>query len=244
MSKNELLSYNCPCCRECLPDEPCPVAVRTLEAVAQGLSADAAGMCEWYCPDKDANFCYWSLLDREAPVDDTKQIARLLGFTRQETDKLLASAICKIKSLGPKSELIRNYSADVQACLPPLTHDIYLQLLDPDAHFDPEDVWEDYHSAGDSLDEFAQAGATPPKRRKETVKHETRGFSGAAPLHHSGKRTQLWGLSPKWGDHVREWAKNGEYKPIVTPKFDLKKFTRTKKNDDKSEAETEDNSDT
>jgi hypothetical protein len=188
-----------------------------MEAVRNGESDEQPGMCPWYCPDAQSNYCVWSLIDREAPVEDTKEIAKLLGLSKKDTDDALASAIQKLKDLGADSNLIRSYLEEVENCSRQLDDSIYLQLMDTNNEdFDPEDVSGDYKST--DLDDFKLAGQAVPSKRREPLRHHTRGTSGAGAIHHSGK-VQLYGLSPKWGKDCGKWAEQGT--PIRMAKWDL-----------------------
>jgi hypothetical protein len=217
--KNWHLSEHCPRGLEAYPAEPCEIAIRSLEAARNGQPDDVPGMCPWYCPDAQSNYCVWSLIDRESPVEDTKEIAKLLGMSKKEVEDSLKSAFQKLKNLGEDSRLIRSYLEEVENCSRQLDDSIYLQLMDADDEFDPEDVSEDYKST--DLDDFKLAGQAVPNKRRETVKHHMRGTSGAGAIHHSGK-VQLYGLSPKWGKDCRKWAEQGT--PIKLAQWDLKRI--------------------
>jgi len=237
---------NCPRHLERLPTEPCPIALRTIDAIANGASEDDPELCPWYVPDVDSCNCFWSLLDREAPVENTKDIARMLGMSKQETEKLLASAIAKLTELGVKSKLVVDWIDTMQECDKPLDDSIYLKLFDTDAYYDPsvddvssdksawnpEDVNEDYRV--DTAD-FKMADRVVPNKRREALKHITRGHVGAGAVHYKGDKIQLYALSPKWKDNAKKFAEAGTGIKLATYTLERVSSKKATENDDKSE---------
>jgi hypothetical protein len=219
--KSELLASKCP--RKCTRyiTEPCPVAVRTLELSRhQSGTSEQDGSCPWAVHSIDSHFCFWNLLWREAPVEDMRELAGLLGISTSDADAALNSALTKLRNLAESTDEIEALWALVEQHIKPLDNSVYLQLLDVD-DFDPNQ---------DEVAGYSQqvGGEVPdPQKRDSTLKHETTGFSGAAAVHKSGNKSQLFGLSANWWQNAKEFEKNGT--PIVLAPYSLKK--RKKKGD-------------
>jgi hypothetical protein len=91
---------------------------------------------------------------------------------------------------------------------------------------------------GELLDDFKREedigeAAKESRKRKETLQHNTQGFSGAGAIHKSGKRVQVYGLSTNWYKNADKWKSQGT--GIRMAEYTLERKPRNGKKDKEKE---------
>lgn len=184
----------CPRKLKCTPNEPCPMAMESIESV-RNKQPDRI-TCPFFIKNLDSNFCFWKYMEDECPeggVESPKTAAQLLMISEKEYNNSLKSACTKLSDNNEDMNLFREVVAEISTNS--IRDDIY-----------STEMWIE-EVTGKSIDDIPVDFMEPgkPGRKKSKAIQPPKGFSGAGAVHKSGKRIQLYGLSDNWWETTREF---------------------------------------
>lgn len=173
--------------------QPCHKAQERIRAIqisqSGGKMDDSAIGCDFFINSKEYNYSFHAMLKdlHGAPIPD-REICKLLMITQAELNATFESAINKLKAIKDGS-LIQEIKDLVGEMSDPNDNTIYM----------PDDLHM-MQSAQDLEDKKQVEKDLEPKKRGPKKKIEGMGM----PVHHSGKRTDLYFRSKKSMDHIDE----------------------------------------
>jgi hypothetical protein len=144
--------------------------------------------CPWVIHSAEHNFCFWEY-NKELhgnPVSD-KEICKLLGITQIQLKEAYSSAIQKLQSDKDSDEIM-----ELLESVESLSH----SNQNDDTIYLPDTFREKIEDIAKKNEENIEeeADAEPKKIEKRGRKPL---FSPGMPIHRSGKKTDLFGLSKK-----------------------------------------------
>ena len=96
----------CPLGLKCHPTQYCPLAIQRLKALERAdgnvshLQESKIPGCDWYCADKDSNYCFFKYIhDNSGKDHSTIDIAEKLSITQAAVYSGLNRAITKLKEM-------------------------------------------------------------------------------------------------------------------------------------------------
>lgn len=143
--------------------------------------------CPWVIHSAEHNFCFWEY-NKELhgnPVSD-KDICKLLGITQEQLNEAFSSAIQKLQDDKDSDEIL-----DLLESVESLSH----SNQDDDTIYLPDTFREKIEDIA-KKNEKAEVG--PDGESKKVEKRGRKpGIGTGMPIHRSGKKTDLFGLSKK-----------------------------------------------
>lgn len=226
----ERFKQTCPRKLEHLPTRACPLALEALDQMKHGKKAQEVTLaCPWAVNNPDAGYCFWKQLDLDNGPYETEEVSKLLHMSEEAVRVTGRIAVDKLKEIGESEEmtLFRQAIQDV----------VDSKHIDPTIYEACDTIGDLLRQAnpgsGDDDDNIADVEKTlkkPEKSRSTAAK----GFAGDSLLHHSGKRTNIYGLSKKGDDIIKGFQKNGK-KMVWTKNTMLEETAKRKEKDDKPE---------
>lgn len=177
MSNRSKFCQTCPRKLERLPDQPCPLAIERIESSRNDGKESSVG-CPWAIKSADHKFCFWVLADelQDSPMPD-REICDMLGITQQQLTQSFTSAVAKLESAKDTDEVRELRDAITERLADrPVDQTIYY----PEQFGDPEVATEKKNTANE------------PESVEQRLLHDR-----SMPIHRSGKRRDLYGLSNK-----------------------------------------------
>jgi len=193
----------CPRHLECLPNEPCPLALEQINAIkAEGTDkrkrdADPLPGCPWYIASAEHNNCFWSLsrcLEGDTVPD--REICDMLLINKYSLERTTDSLIEKLKALKD-TEMMQDFKDSV------------LDMIDS------QSVDYTNYMPNEFRDSIAKA-AEPESDDKPKVK--LRKHPTGLPLHRDGTKVDLYGLTSRRKMKQRQDEPKPEVKKQKNPK--------------------------
>jgi hypothetical protein len=147
---------------------------------------------------------------------DVKEIAQLLGITKSEAESAMVSAIRKLSALDKETDEVQLLWGLIEQSIP-IDGLVYHQLFDTEETMDPNK----YQRSSDCKEDLDAINSSLKKPKRQTLKHQTTGFSGAGAVHKSGNKTQLFGLSENWYKNAKKFDEMGT--PIRIAQYTLQR---------------------
>lgn len=173
---------------------PCSNAMESAEFSQAYMAENGKGApeellsCPWMVHSIEHNFCFWGL-NKELhgnPMTD-KEICKLLGITQVQLKEAFASAIQKLQDDKDSDEIL-DLLESVEGMAHTNQHDDTVYL--PDSFREKIEDIAKKHELQDAEDAESKPARTEKRGRKP-------GYGLNMPVHRSGKKTDLYGLSKK-----------------------------------------------
>jgi len=179
MAKNNFCN-RCPRKLSKLPTEMCSLG---LEYITSQSDAESIG-CPWGIASAEHNYCFWKWINAKTDLDGKmepvpdKDTCQLLNITQNTLERTLSGAITKAKNHKGKTEWqgFREAVLD-KAAIAPDDNTVYL----------PDNFRVEIPPEAQETEELPQDLMPKDKRRK----------TNSMPMHRSGKKTDLYGLTSK-----------------------------------------------
>jgi hypothetical protein len=191
MSKLCLSKFKGVCPRELdsLPTDPCPLALECINSVkAEGVDkkkvkeTEPTSGCPWFVASADYNYCFWSFYQDMDEAVPEKTINDLLLINKPTQEFIVKTAVDKL--------ILQKDSSEMQEFKETVLDISSSQAPDYTAYM-PSEFRESLHK--DSIANQEGEEEKPKKVKKQKMKKHPTGL----PLHRSGLRVDLWGLSNK-----------------------------------------------
>jgi len=153
------------------------VAVDALERLDNGDKEGAIKLCPWFTRDINSGLCFWKLLDRENEAIETFK----------EIGKLLSE---------PESEVKSSFESGINKIRSSDSEDVKLFI---------EELLEVTRTAVDP--DIYEADRLEMNTHEDESTSIVRGFSEGLVVHKGGKKVQIYGLSKKHSQLMREYNK-------------------------------------
>lgn len=218
MSKQTRFQQTCPRKLAKYPNQPCPLALQSMEAIRNGEPEKV--QCPFFVNSIESSFCFHKYMEEESPIeglDSNRKIAQLLLISEKEVQSTLKSAVDKLQE---ESEDIQLFAEIIGEQTQYISDDIYATTS-----------WFE-EVTGKNPDDVPLESLEPGKPgRKKKVEQAPKGFTGGGAIHKSGRRIQLTNLSDNWHKHVKEFQQGDT--PIRVSKNTLGKKKKDEEKDDK-----------
>lgn len=198
----------CPRKLASLPSEPCPLALERINArmADRRLDEDKAPGCPWAVNSAEYSYCFWALAEdlHDDPKTD-KEICQLLNITPTTLDKIEASIFEKLRA--------RRGEEDMEQWIELLKHKVESKHVD-DTIYMPDQFRSEVEKAqptvpeeDEDLDPDAKLAKELGDMADEKEKRRKRLQKSGMPVHRSGTKTDIFGITSK--KKLEQMRKNG-----------------------------------